>query len=213
VNLANIHTRLFGHLPECVNDHSRRRIYSTLGVGPLSFKYYFTLWKRVTTRLFTSSWMSMYVAWMFDGELPVAPVRISRGLPRWWPEAASFPYVEQLAPDGWMLAVGKTDPERADRGYRRSLHVLGVERAMALIAAAVGDDPRPPALCCFEKNPVDCHRGQFSLWFRRKTGERVRELSLLQGIEGGVALVWEQAPTISPGPDTVHTDTQRKGAA
>lgn len=121
-------------------------------------------------------------------------MRISKGVPRWWPEAREFPYIEQLTPPGWVYAVGKIDPERADRGYRAGLHRLGLDRVRALIEAAVGDDPRPPCLLCWDR-PEDCHRGPtgFAGWWFHKTGEQVKELSLLQGLEGGVALVYEQS--------------------
>jgi hypothetical protein len=142
--------------------------------------------------IYTSSWTSLFI-WLRFGDLPVLPIRISRSAPRFWPEAAKFPYIEELAPPGWVFAVARTDPARADRGYRRSLHILGVDRVKALIEKAVGDDPRPPALCCFESDPSECHRGPtgFASVWERWTGEQVKDLALMQSLQGGCALVSE----------------------
>jgi hypothetical protein len=54
---------------------------------------------------------------------------------------------------------------------------------------------RPLALACFEQDRRECHRGPdgFAGWYERKTGMAVPELSLLQGLGGGVALVFERA--------------------
>ena len=100
-------------------------------------------------RIYTASWSTLHTAIRVGGVLPVQPVRISRGLPRFWPEAERFPAISELFPPGWVFAVAKTDPERADRGYRRGLHVLGVDRVRALLESSRVDD-RPLALCCFE---------------------------------------------------------------
>jgi hypothetical protein len=147
----------------------------------------------VAPALFTASWSTLHTAIRVGGVLPVQPVRISRGLPRFWPEAELFPAIPELFPPGWVFAVAKTDPARADRGYRRGLHVLGVDRVRALLDSVQTND-RPLALCCFETDPKDCHRGPtgFAGWWERKTGEVIPELSLMQSFYGGVALVWEQ---------------------
>jgi hypothetical protein len=147
----------------------------------------------VAPRLFTAAWFPIYTYAVRFGPLPVQPIRISHGWPRYWPEARLFPAIPELMPPHWVFAVAKTDPERADRGYRRGLHILGVDRVRALIEGAVGDDPRPPALCCFESDWSECHRGPtgFAGWWECRTGERVSELSLMQSYSGAAALVWE----------------------
>ena len=126
--------------------------------------------------IFTSSWPVLQRA-DFYGELPVCPIRISRGAPKYWHVAHSFPYIEPLAPAGWLFGV--KDPERFDRAYRRQLHVLGLERVRELIGKAVGDDPRPPCLMCFERDWRDCHRGQIAAVWQRWTGEPIYDLTWL----------------------------------
>lgn len=59
---------------------------------------------RLTEMLFTASWSTLHQA-SAAGPLPVQPVRISRGAPRFWPEADAFPAVDELMPDGWMFAI------------------------------------------------------------------------------------------------------------
>jgi hypothetical protein len=126
-------------------------------------------------RLLTSSWALL---WRFsEYELPVQPVRTSRGIPRFWPEASAFPAVEELMPDGWMFGI--KDMEKFDRCYRRKLHVLGVERIKARLHRLNVECGKPLALACFEARPHECHRGQFSAWWLRKTGVVVPELGLL----------------------------------
>lgn len=150
----------------------------------------------MTAPIYTASWRVLAEA-STAGELPVKVVRISRGVPRFWPAAEAFPYVGALAPAGWVFAVAKSDPERAFRGYRAGIHRLGVERVRALLAEAAGDDPRPLCLCCFELHAFDCHRGArgFASVWQRWTGEQVADLSLLRNrTTGVVALVREVEP-------------------
>jgi hypothetical protein len=144
----------------------------------------------VSPPLFTASWSCLHTA------LRVAPslrefqvIRTSRGLPRFWPEAERFPYLELLAPDGWMFGVWEKDQDKGDRCYRRKLHIAGLARVQAALDEV--SDGRPQVLACFEEKPIDCHRGQFALWWQRKTNERVPELSLMQSFYGATALVYE----------------------
>jgi hypothetical protein len=144
-------------------------------------------------RLFTASWGALAEA-STAGPLPVQPVRISRGVPKFWPAAADFPAVDELMPPGWTFSI--TDMERFGRAYRRGLHVLGLPRIRALLDAIDADaDGRPLALACFETDPADCHRGPLGVagWWERKTGERVADLSVLRGRGRAVALVYEAA--------------------
>jgi hypothetical protein len=119
--------------------------------------------------LFTASWRALYEQ---RDDLTAQPVRISRGLPRYWPAAAGFPAVELLMPDGWMFGV--QDPERFGRAYRRKLHIAGVEAITAALEG-IASYSMPLALCCFEADPAHCHRGQFAAWWERKTGQVVPE--------------------------------------
>ncbi len=138
-------------------------------------------------RLYTASWRALAEV-STAGPLPVQPVRISRSAPRFWSEAEQFPYIAELAPAPWTFSI--TDMERFGRAYRRGLHVLGLPRIRALLDELAADaDGRPLALCCFEANPVDCHRGPlgFAGWWERKTGERVPEV-------GGGDVILERHP-------------------
>jgi hypothetical protein len=141
--------------------------------------------------LFTASWTTLHRASTY-AELPVQPVRISRGVPKFWPAAADFPAIPELMPSGWVFAVAKTDPERARRGYRHGIHILGHELLSALIAEAVSDDPRPACLLCFEPDVHDCHRGQVAAVWEQWTGEPIRDLSFMFNLSTGEpALVTE----------------------
>ena len=80
----------------------------------------------MTARLFTASWRALAEASML-GPLAVQPVRISRGAPRFWPEADTFPAVDDLMPDGWMFAI--KDLEKFGRCYRRKLHTIGLRES------------------------------------------------------------------------------------
>jgi hypothetical protein len=143
----------------------------------------------VSAHIFTASWRTLADASM-AGPLPVQPVRISRGTPRFWPEADAFPAVDELMPDGWMFGI--KDLEKFGRCYRRKLHTIGLPRLRALLDA-IDADGRPLALACFETDSADCHRGPlgFAGWWERKTGEQVLDLSVLRGRGGAVALVYE----------------------
>ena len=145
----------------------------------------------MTARLFTASWRALAEASML-GPLAVQPVRISRGAPRFWPEADTFPAVDDLMPDGWMFGI--KDLEKFGRCYRRKLHTIGLTRIRVLLdAIASGAGSRPLALACFEADVATCHRGPlgFAGWWASQTGERVTDLSVLLGRRGAVALVHE----------------------
>lgn len=146
----------------------------------------------MTAPIYTASWRVLAEA-STAGELPVQPVRISRGTPRFWPDADAFPAIDALMPDGWMFGI--KDLEKFGRCYRRKLHVIGLPRIRALLDA-IDADGRPLVLACFETNPAECHRGPlgFAGWWERKTSERVVDLSLLRSRRGGAAaLVYEVA--------------------
>lgn len=126
--------------------------------------------------LFTASWRALWEA-ANAGPLPVRPVRISRGTPKFWPQAAAFPAIEALMPDGWMFSI--KDAEKFGRCYRRKLHTIGLPRIQALLAEVANGDDRPLALACYEAAVADCHRGMFSLWYERESGQRVPDLAIL----------------------------------
>jgi hypothetical protein len=147
----------------------------------------------VAPTLFTAAWSTLHMADQ-AGVLWAVPVRTSRGLPRFWPEAEAFPALELLMPEGWHFGVWAKDRDKGDRCYRRKLHIAGLELVSRRLHQIAADCGGPLALACFENLPADCHRGQFALWWQRKTGERVPELSLMQSFYGASALVWEVSP-------------------
>jgi hypothetical protein len=148
--------------------------------------------ERVKATLYTASWWALWEA-SKAAPLPVQPVRTSRGKPRFWPAAASFPAIDELMPDGWMLGI--TDPERFGRAYRQKLHRIGLPTIEARLAAITVLSGQPLALLCFERDRADCHRGQFAAWYERKTGMTVPELSLVTSLDRErVALMVEVEP-------------------
>jgi hypothetical protein len=130
-----------------------------------------------TARLFTSSWTSLWRASQRDS-LPVQPVRISRGTPKFWPAAKAFPAVDELMPGGWMLSKS-TDAAKAERGYRHKLHRIGLERIGARLDAIADECGLPLAIACFEPDPADCHRSWAAAWLREQTGLTVPEIGSL----------------------------------
>lgn len=127
----------------------------------------------MTAALFTASWAELH---RHRDHLDVQPVRISRGLPKFWPEAAGFPALDDLMPDGWMLGI--KDIEKFGRCYRRKLHVIGFDAIQGQLEALGAEYGRPPALACFEADPATCHRGPvfgFAAWWLGQCGEVIEE--------------------------------------
>ncbi len=125
------------------------------------------------TALYTASWSTLH---RHRDRLNVRPVRISRGVPKFWPEAADFPALDDLMPDGWMLSIN--DLEKFGRAYRRKLHVIGFERIHAQLDQLAAECGRPLALACFEADCNTCHRGPafgFAAWWLGQCGELVAE--------------------------------------
>ena len=111
----------------------------------------------VTVQLTTSSWRAQWEASKV-GPLAAQPVRISLGLPKFWPAAAAFPYVAELAPAG---LIHIEDDAEFERRYRTRLDRIGVDtlrRRFEQIFPTVGNS----ALCllCFEDLSAgdNCHR-------------------------------------------------------
>ncbi len=130
-------------------------------------------------RLYTASYARMRER---AGDASLLPVRTSVGKPRFWPEAAAFPLVKELAP--WGL-VRIADEEEFTRRYRARLESIGVEairtRFDEIHATAPG---RALVLLCFEKlqAPGDwCHRRTWARWWLERTGEVIPELEPLEG--------------------------------
>lgn len=104
-------------------------------------------------------------------------VRISLGKPGWFPNSgADLPYVQSLAPAGWYFR--EPDEEVWERRYRHQLHRATPQRILAdLHTIAEETGVQRVVLCCFEGNPMDCHRHMFARWWLEKTGEWLVDLS------------------------------------
>ena len=89
-------------------------------------------------------------------------IGISRYPPKYFLGTSLF----ELAPHGYML---KLSPEEYDRLFFKDiigiLNPHDVMRKIALIAKNQGKDN--VALCCFEKNPKECHRSYVSTWLNQ----------------------------------------------
>lgn len=104
-------------------------------------------------------------------------VRISLGRPKWFAnEARDVPFVKALAPAPWYL--NEPDDAVFERKYRHQLHrwtVEGVLRDLTTVAEEHGSTRL--VLCCFEADPLGCHRSMFARWWLEQTGEEIRDLS------------------------------------
>jgi hypothetical protein len=125
-----------------------------------------------TAQLATWSWAAAHRAWK-DRRLTVQPVRISLGRPKFWPQAEHFPFIAELAPDGWMLGL---EGEQYTRAYLAKLDKVGVETITARFEAITTNPDVALALLCFEADRANCHRGLFARWWQERTGEVVPEI-------------------------------------
>jgi len=104
-------------------------------------------------------------------------VRISLGKPKWFPHGGDdLPSIRALTPAPWYWQ--EPDDETFERRFRQQLHRWTVDRVLAdLMATAVQLDCPRLVLCCFEADPMACHRSMFSRWWLEKTGEEILDLS------------------------------------
>jgi uncharacterized protein YeaO (DUF488 family) len=121
---------------------------------------------------YTASWTNLWRA-SEAGVLVVQPVRLSLGKPKFWPHAVRIPYVEDLAPSGWVRSLD--DRQKFRQAYRQKLERVGIESIVDQLAAIQTDEPL--ALACFEQSPTDCHRGLLAEWFELRLGVRPPELT------------------------------------
>jgi uncharacterized protein YeaO (DUF488 family) len=124
------------------------------------------------TTLFTSS----YRAYRPDmGQAVVT----SLGLPKWMPEAQTFPRCWLLTPTGKMFhAVRESkDTEAFAREYEQRLEAFGIPRiGRTLERIARQYDAESLVLLCHELDAERCHRLQFAQWLLARSGELVAEL-------------------------------------
>jgi hypothetical protein len=107
----------------------------------------------------------------------LAPIRTTRGAPRFKLGYELGGSVMELAPPTWML---KMEGEAFIAAYRRHLDEVGV----AAIASSLGrtiasSGKRGAVLLCFEdvtKGQL-CHRRVFAEWWQERVGAEVPELS------------------------------------
>lgn len=123
----------------------------------------------------TASWSALHTASKAE-TLAVQPVRISLGTPKFWPQAASFPAITGLMPDGWMF--GMADDAEFEVAYLAKLDRIGVDVIRRRLDSLRRD--KPLALCCFEPHPADCHRGKAATWIQQNLGVPVPELSVAE---------------------------------
>lgn len=130
--------------------------------------------RRSAVRIFTSHWRAMYENRDDLDRLGVQPVRISMQYPRYWHASVLSPAISELAPQGlwkWFDQPGEFRARYLDRLDRIGVDVI-LER-LAEVAASVPD--KKPALCCFETDRADCHRGLWARWWAEQTGELIDE--------------------------------------
>jgi len=89
-------------------------------------------------------------------------VRISLGRPKWFTnEAIDVPFVKALTPAPGYF--NEPDDTVFENKCRHQLHRWTAERVLAdLRAIAVGHDCPHLVLCCFEADPMACHRSTFT---------------------------------------------------
>ena len=124
-------------------------------------------------QLFTFSW-SAYNRLSDDQKKRVQPVRISVGRPRFIKGAGEIPLVTMLTP-GELFRQGL---ERSEfrKQYAKRLDEFGLTKitnALEKVQEEAGN--KPLLLLCFEADPKDCHRSDFSSWWKKQTGETIPE--------------------------------------
>ncbi len=138
------------------------------------------------TAVFTASWTVALT------EPKAVAVRISVGCPA---AAKDAPFIGALAPFG--LFGKDLPPDEFAAGYHERLDRYGVQGIRARIERVARAHPdRPLLLCCFEKDPADCHRGLLSRWWKEQTGGAIPE--------------WE--PTPEPDPQMTLIDDPKEKA-
>ena len=159
------------------------------------------------TQIFTSSWSALHgaVSAQSWGPLDIVPVRISRDAPKFWPRAQSFPAIEDIIPDRWMLSL--KDLDRAGQAYRQKLDEIGVEQVRAQIDQLAAKYQRPLVLACFDTDFHYRHRApkfSFDVWYELQTGIEVPEWEAhldLAGaptgdLSGQLRLVWDRVASL-----------------
>ena len=129
----------------------------------------------MSAELYTASWGALWRAQQAD-TLGVEPVRISVGVPKFWPGAERFPAIPELTPYG-VFGRGLSG-EEYDAAYLARLNGIGPERIEALLVETYLAAGRALALACFEPQRRDCHRGLAARWIEEHLRIPCPELAL-----------------------------------
>ncbi len=120
-------------------------------------------------RIVTSYWANRELS-----RLPVVPVGISRGVPK-WPLPFRYRRAMLLAPS--RETFGLRSDRAFEAAYLAELERAGVEKIGAMLAKISDEEGGGPlVLLCWEKPSEVCHRRMFARWFEAKTGIVVPEL-------------------------------------
>jgi hypothetical protein len=118
-------------------------------------------------RVYTAS----YGAWRPEHGVPVVA---SLTVPKWLPEASSWPRYWPVTP---RWAYFYSSAEEYERAFLAQLERYGARRiARELAQIARQQDAESLALCCWESSPDRCHRGLFAAWWLVTVGERIEEV-------------------------------------
>lgn len=131
-------------------------------------------------QLQTGRWRDAWLASQQDAPLEFVPVRISLGVPKYWPGARDLASVPELAPPYRLLAAN-VDRSTFEAAYLEHLDRAGADLIEARLNAIAAWDGSglPLRLLCFENltDPaVWCHRTMWAKWWHERTGEVVAEL-------------------------------------
>ncbi len=132
-------------------------------------------------QLQTGRWRDAWLASQEDCALDFVPVRISLGVPKYWPGARDLASVPELAPPYRLLAA-KVDRRAFEDAYLEHLDRVGADLIETRLNAIAGWDGSglPLRLLCFE-NLADpaawCHRTMWARWWHERTGQAVAELA------------------------------------
>ena len=99
------------------------------------------------------------------------PVRTSVGSPRWW--KGELEHIRRVSPYG---VFGQAEGAEYERLYIAKLDTLDAgSLAQRFAEISARHDNRPLVLCCFEKDPADCHRSILARWLEAHGFGRVPE--------------------------------------
>jgi hypothetical protein len=115
----------------------------------------------------------------YVAHLPLSQVvSIARGFPKYFsPEfCAKIPQAEELAPSWGMV----------QRGYTYDEYVSFLKRH-GVTAQAVWSRYSDKIMLCHEKDGTHCHRRMLALWLERELGVSIKEVDVIEGVEGVVS--------------------------